>query len=77
MIVDLLPYRNLSLLFRFRLGTDQVGSAAGWWIDDISFTFTQTSCYTPTVTSTPTSIQPTGTPTSIPPTAPKGAKLPM
>jgi N-acetylneuraminic acid mutarotase len=35
-MVDLLPYAGQNVLFRFRLGTDNIIGASGWWIDDIS-----------------------------------------
>src|SRR5205814_6611714 len=60
--VNLLPYRGRSVLVRFRLGTDQTGGAAGWWIDDITVSFTQSSCFSPTPAITPTGT--INTPTS-------------
>jgi N-acetylneuraminic acid mutarotase len=47
-----------SVKLRFRLGTDNFGSAPGWWIDDVRLTVvTQTGCGapTPTLTFGPTS----------------------
>jgi hypothetical protein len=61
--VNLLGYRGRNLLVRFRLGTDETGSAPGWWVDDIAFTFAQSLCFTPTATPTPTSGSITATPT--------------
>jgi hypothetical protein len=88
---DLTRYRGLSVLFRFRLGTDQAAKATGWWVDDVVASFTQSYCWTPTATpivtvatrtSTPTSsatptLTPTRTPTATgtPPTATRTATL--
>ena len=38
--VNLLPYRGPSLLFRLRLGTDNSGPGAGWYVDDVQVTYT-------------------------------------
>src|SRR5207247_45179 len=38
---NLMPYRGQSVYFRFRLGTDETGSAPGWWVDDVTVSFTQ------------------------------------
>ncbi|MFL5734617.1 MAG: hypothetical protein ACJ78Q_15645, partial [Chloroflexia bacterium] len=60
--VDLMAYRGRSVLFRFRLGTDQAGGAAGWWIDDVTVSFAQSACFSPTPTATGT--LPTATPSN-------------
>src|SRR5207253_8053902 len=52
-----------SLRIRFRLGTDETGSAPGWWVDDVTFTFTQSYCFSPTPTVTGTRPTATNTPT--------------
>jgi hypothetical protein len=56
---NLTPYRGRSVLFRFRLVTDVIGSAPGWWVDDIVVSFVESLCLTPT--STPTGTLPTAT----------------
>ncbi|MFL5735485.1 MAG: S-layer homology domain-containing protein [Chloroflexia bacterium] len=56
--VDLLRYRGQSLIFRFRLGTDQSGGAGGWWIDDVNVSITQSFCFSPTPALTATSTRP-------------------
>src|SRR5205823_3669748 len=43
-----------SVFFRFRLGTDQSGGAGGWWVDDVTVSFAQTACFSPTPTATAT-----------------------
>src|SRR5206468_3127428 len=59
-LVDLLSFRGRSVKFRFRLGTDETGVAAGWWIDDVAVAFAQSVCFSPT----PTGTRPTATPTA-------------
>jgi hypothetical protein len=68
--VDLMAYRGRSVLFRFRLGTDQTGAATGWWVDDVMVSFAQGACFSPTPTATGT--LPTFTATNTPTITPTG-----
>ncbi|MFL5732266.1 MAG: hypothetical protein ACJ78Q_03615, partial [Chloroflexia bacterium] len=58
--VNLLPYAGHSIKIRFREGTDNVGGATGWNIDDVTV-----DLYGPCLTSTPTNA-PTNTPSITP-----------
>ncbi len=63
--VDLMPYRGMSVRFRFREGTSETIGGGGWWVDDVLISFAQGFCWTPTRTATPCSPIPcTATPTS-------------
>ena len=65
-VVNLLPYAGQSLLFRFRLGTDSIAAATGWWMDDVAVVITDICpSPTPTRTATPTFTR-TATPTQTP-----------
>jgi hypothetical protein len=66
--LNLASFAGQSLLFRFRQGTDTFIAHDGWWIDDVSVTYTATACptviATATVQTTSTAI-PTGTRTPV------------
>ncbi|MFL5732327.1 MAG: dockerin type I domain-containing protein [Chloroflexia bacterium] len=51
--VDLLPYAGHSVMFRFRLGTDHVVGAVGWWIDDVQVAISYADCPAGTPTPSP------------------------
>lgn len=69
--VDLMPYRGMSVRFRFRLGTSETVGGGGWWIDDVVVGLNQLYCWTPTTTATPCSPVPcTATVTRTPTTTP-------
>ncbi len=57
-VVNLMPFAGQNLLFRFRIGTDHVVGAEGWWIDDIQVNIASGACATntPTYTATPTPV---------------------
>ncbi|MGA7729814.1 MAG: S-layer homology domain-containing protein [Chloroflexia bacterium] len=64
--VNLLPYVNTNMKFRFRLGTDCSVANTGWNIDDVSVSYGG-SCVTTTITP-PVSTS-TSTSTTVPPTS--------
>src|SRR5205823_9909499 len=51
--VDLLPYAGLNVQFRFRLGTDHVVGAVGWWVDDVQVSIGYAACPSGTPSPTP------------------------
>jgi hypothetical protein len=54
-VVNLLPFAGQGVQFRFRLGTDHVVGAQGWWIDDIQV---NVALACPTATATPAGTPP-------------------
>ncbi len=58
--VNLLPYRGMSVKFRYILGSDLNTGAPGWWIDDVYVLLSQTcpATFTPSATAT---VTPTST----------------
>ncbi len=59
--VNLQPFIGQSLRFRFRLGSDCSVGSTGWYVDNVSVSYTYLYNCTPTVTGTPTTA-PTQTP---------------
>ena len=60
--VNLQSFAGQNVLVRFRQGTDTIIQHVGWWVDDVSVSFTG-PCVTTTPTAPPTA-PPTGTPNS-------------
>jgi hypothetical protein len=80
-VLDLSSFAGQNVLFRFRQGTDTFIAHDGWWIDDVSVSYTgacSTATITPVVTGTSvtTSVVPSGTPRTSTATRTPGAGTP-